>query len=176
MRGFSDIWTELSSILPSPLPIGDLRGMRSLEKQEPGQAVPDFPGLDRGSKYCCPVPPWLAPHPSIASRKQIFRRSGGARWWGQQWQKENSRRRGNEKEIIRPRMGTWRGCTLVYSGNDKHCKFRDGRNDIVQAEASSQQAVNQKKTSTNPFYIAFILCYKMCYSKKLGSGHYNHAK
>ena len=72
MRGFSDIWTELSSILPSPLPIGDLPGMRSLEKQEPGQAVPDFPGLDRGSKYCCPVPPWLAPHPSIASRKQIF--------------------------------------------------------------------------------------------------------
>ena len=54
-------------------------------------------------------------------------------------------------------MGTWRGCTLVYSGNDKHCKFRDGRNDIVGAEASSQRAVNQKKTSTNPFYCIYLM-------------------
>ena len=75
------------------------------------QLVADFPGLDCGSKYCCPAPPHLAspPHPSIASRKQIFRRR---------------RRRGptavvnsckrNEKEIIRPRMGTWRGTVHSY--------------------------------------------------------------
>ena len=73
------------------------------------QLVADFPGLDCASKYCCPASPHLAPpHPSIASRKQIFRR----------------RRRGptavvnsckrNEKEIIRPRMGTWRGTVHSY--------------------------------------------------------------
>ena len=54
-----------------------------------------------------PLPP-PPPHSSIASRKQIFRR----------------RRRGptavvnsckrNEKEIIRPRMGTWRGTVHSY--------------------------------------------------------------
>ena len=175
MRGFSDIWTELSSILPSPLPIGDLPGMRSLEKQEPGQAVPDFPGLDRGSKYCCPVPPWLAPHPSIASRKQIFRRSGGARWWGQQWRKENSRRRGNEKEIIRRRMGTWRGVhSYILAMTNIANSATEGMTSSEPRHPLSRLSTKRKLQPT-PF-IAFILCCKMCYSTKLGSGHYYHAK
>ena len=175
MRGFSDIWTELSSILPSPLPIGDLRGMRSLEKQEPGQAVPDFPGLDRGSKYCCPVPPWLAPHSSIASRKQIFAAQEGPGGEDSSGKKKIPAGGAMKRKLLDQEWGHGGGVhSYILAMTNIANSATEGMTSSEQRHPLSGLSTKRKLQPT-PF-IAFILCYQICYSKKLGSGHYYRAK
>ena len=72
------------------------------------------------------IPPshQAAPHPSIASRKQIFRRCRRA-----PTTVVNSCSRAMKRKLLDQEWGHGGECTLVYSGNDKHCKFRGRQND-----------------------------------------------
>ena len=108
-RRISDIWTK--SIPPSPLPIGETS---SRKEKQPGKAgtrsSSDFPGLDCGSKYCCPARPHQPSPPPIDCKSQtdFSPLPSGP---------DNSCKflqPRNEKEIIRPRMGTWGGSVHSY--------------------------------------------------------------
>ena len=107
MRGISNIWTELS-IPPSPLPIGT-----SSRKEKAGSrskaAVAELPSTGSRLQILLSSPELPPPNPSIASRKQIFRRRRGPTT-----AVVNSCRLRNEKEIIRPRNGDMEGSVQSY--------------------------------------------------------------
>ena len=157
MRGFSDIWTELSSILPSPLPIGDLPGMRSLEKQEPGQAVPDFPGLDRGSKYCCPVPPCPPPTHRLQVANRFFAAQEGPGGEDSSGEKKTPAGGAMKRKLLDQEWGHGGGVhSYILAMTNIANSATEGMTSSKQRHPLSRLSTKRKLQPT-PF-IAYILC------------------
>ena len=134
MRGISNIWTELS-IPPSPLPIGT-----SSRKEKAGSrskaAVAELPSTGSRLQILLSSPELLPPNPSIASRKQIFRRRRGPTT-----AVVNSC--AMKRKLLDQEWGHGGECTVVFSSNDKHCKFLGCQNDkycLGWIEASSHRS------------------------------------
>ena len=121
------------------------------------QLVADFPGLDCGSKYCCPARPHQPSPPPIDCKSQtdFSPLPSGP---------DNSCKflqPRNEKEIIRPRMGTWGGSVHSYiramTNIANSADVRMTVSPAVCAEASSTRS--QARSCLRVISILFLITY-----------------
>ena len=176
MRGFSDIWTELSSILPSP---PSYRGSSWNEK--PGKA-----GTRSGSGWlprtwsrvqillsCSPLARPPTHRLQVANR--FFAAQEGPGGEDSSGEKKTPAGVAMKRKLLDQERGHGGGVhSYILAMTNIANSATEGMTSSEQRHPLSRLSTKRKLQPT-PF-IAFILCCKMCYSTKLGSWHYYHAK